>query len=46
MSNELTLSIVKPDAVERNLTEDIKNNVFIAGTLYQQVGLKSCLKET
>ena len=28
------------------LTEDIKNNVFIAGTLYQQVGLKSCLKET
>jgi len=25
MSNELTLSIIKPDAVERNLVEDIKN---------------------
>ena len=25
MSNEQTLSIIKPDAVERNLTEDIKN---------------------
>ena len=25
MSNEQTLSIIKPDAVERNLAEDIKN---------------------
>jgi len=25
MSSEQTLSIIKPDAVERNLTEDIKN---------------------
>ena len=25
MSNEQTLSIIKPDAVERNLSEDIKN---------------------
>ena len=25
MSNEQTLSIIKPDAVERNLTEEIKN---------------------
>ena len=25
MSNEQTLSIIKPDAVERNLVEDIKN---------------------
>ena len=28
MSKEQTLSIIKPDAVERNLTEDIKN-IFI-----------------
>ena len=28
MSNEQTLSIIKPDAVERNLVEDIKN-IFI-----------------
>ena len=33
MSNiEKTLSIVKPDAVERNLTEDIKN-IFIKNDL-------------
>ena len=32
MSNELTLSIIKPDAVERNLTEDIKN-IFIKNSL-------------
>ena len=25
MRNEQTLSIIKPDAVERNLVEDIKN---------------------
>ena len=28
MNNEQTLSIIKPDAVERNLIEDIKN-IFI-----------------
>ena len=28
MSNEQTLSIIKPDAVERNLTEEIKNFFF------------------
>ena len=32
MSNEQTLSIIKPDAVERNLTEDIKN-IFIKNSL-------------
>ena len=32
MSNELTLSIIKPDAVERNLVEDIKN-IFIKNNL-------------
>jgi|TARA_B110000211_G_C13783412_1_gene422975 nucleoside-diphosphate kinase len=32
MSNEQTLSIVKPDAVERNLVEDIKN-IFIKNNL-------------
>jgi nucleoside-diphosphate kinase len=32
MSNEQTLSIIKPDAVERNLTEDIKN-IFIKNNL-------------
>jgi len=32
MSNEQTLSIVKPDAVERNLVEDIKN-IFIKNSL-------------
>ena len=32
MSNEKTLSIIKPDAVERNLTEDIKN-IFIKNNL-------------
>ena len=33
MSNkEVTLSIIKPDAVERNLTEDIKN-IFIQNNL-------------
>jgi len=32
MSNELTLSIIKPDAVERNLSEDIKN-IFIKNNL-------------
>ena len=32
MSNELTLSIIKPDAVERNLAEDIKN-IFIKNNL-------------
>ena len=32
MSNELTLSIIKPDAVERNLTEDIKN-IFVKNSL-------------
>ena len=32
MSNEQTLSIVKPDAVERNLVEDIKN-IFIKNDL-------------
>ena len=26
MSNEQTLSIIKPDAAERNLAEDIKKN--------------------
>ena len=32
MSNEQTLSIIKPDAVERNLVEDIKN-VFTKNSL-------------
>ena len=32
MSNEKTLSIIKPDAVERNLTENIKN-IFIKNSL-------------
>ena len=32
MSNEQTLSIIKPDAVERNLAEDIKN-IFIKNSL-------------
>jgi nucleoside-diphosphate kinase len=32
MNNELTLSIIKPDAVERNLTENIKN-IFIKNNL-------------
>jgi nucleoside-diphosphate kinase len=32
MSNEITLSIIKPDAVERNLTENIKN-IFIKNKL-------------
>ena len=32
MSNEQTLSIIKPDAVARNLTEDIKN-IFIKNNL-------------
>ena len=32
MSNEQTLSIIKPDAVERNLTEDIRN-IFIKNSL-------------
>ena len=32
MSKELTLSIIKPDAVERNLTENIKN-IFIKNSL-------------
>ena len=32
MSNEQTLSIVKPDAIERNLVEDIKN-IFIKNNL-------------
>tara|TARA_Y100000389_G_scaffold186944_1_gene207846 strand:+ start:515 stop:922 length:408 start_codon:yes stop_codon:yes gene_type:complete len=32
MSNEQTLSIIKPDAVERNLVEDIKN-VFTKNNL-------------
>ena len=32
MSNEQTLSIIKPDAVERNLTEEIKN-IFIKNNL-------------
>ena len=32
MSNEQTLSIIKPDAVERNLTENIKN-IFIKNDL-------------
>ena len=32
MSNEQTLSIIKPDAVERNLSEDIKN-FFIKNSL-------------
>ena len=32
MSNEQTLSIIKPDAVERNLVEDIKN-FFIKNNL-------------
>ena len=32
MSNEQTLSIIKPDAVERSLTEDIKN-IFIKENL-------------
>ena len=32
MNNEKTLSIIKPDAVERNLTEDIKN-IFIKNNL-------------
>ena len=32
MSNEQTLSIIKPDAVERNLAEDIKN-IFIKNNL-------------
>ncbi|MDC0545048.1 nucleoside-diphosphate kinase [Pelagibacteraceae bacterium] len=32
MSNEQTLSIIKPDAVERNLAEDIKN-IFVKNSL-------------
>ena len=32
MNNEKTLSIIKPDAVERNLAEDIKN-IFIKNNL-------------
>ena len=32
MSNEQTLSIIKPDAVERNLTEEIKK-IFIKNNL-------------
>ena len=32
MSNEKTLSILKPDAVERNLTDDIKN-IFVKNNL-------------
>ena len=32
MSNEQTLSIIKPDAAERNLVEDIKN-IFIKNNL-------------
>ena len=32
MNNELTLSIIKPDAVERNLVENIKN-IFIENNL-------------
>ena len=32
MSNEQTLSIIKPDAVERNLVEEIKN-IFIKNNL-------------
>ena len=32
MSNEQTLSIIKPDAVERNLVDDIKN-IFIKNNL-------------
>ena len=32
MSNERTLSIIKPDAVERNLVEEIKN-IFIKNNL-------------
>ena len=32
MSNEKTLSIIKPDAVERNLTDDIKN-IFVKNNL-------------
>jgi len=32
MSNEQTLSIIKPDAVERNLAENIKN-IFIKNNL-------------
>ena len=32
MSNELTLSIIKPDAVERNLAEDIKK-IFVKNNL-------------
>ena len=32
MSNEQTLSIIKPDAVERNLAENIKN-IFIKNSL-------------
>ena len=32
MSNEKTLSIIKPDAVERNLVEEIKN-IFIKNSL-------------
>ena len=32
MSDEQTLSIIKPDAVERNLAEDIKN-IFIKNSL-------------
>ena len=32
MSNERTLSIIKPDAVERNLAEDIKN-IFVKNSL-------------
>ena len=32
MSNEQTLSIIKPDAVERNLTDDIKS-IFVKNNL-------------
>ena len=32
MSNEQTLSIIKPDAVERNLPEKIKN-IFLKNNL-------------
>ena len=38
MNNEQTLSIIKPDAVERNLIEDIKN-IFIKNNFKQLLKL-------
>ena len=45
MSNiEQTLSIIKPDAVERNLQEQIKSEFIKNG--FEIVNEKSCFKES